>query len=127
MTDRAYAWRSLLDAGTLVANGSDAPVEELDPLMGIRAGVTCARSTSGPAWHPEQILTVEETLHATTVAPAWLTHDEHRRGKLVPGYVADLVVLDRDPVTIPPEELSEVKVVATMLGGRWVFGGPPFH
>jgi predicted amidohydrolase YtcJ len=125
MTDRAYAWRSLLDAGTLVANGSDAPVEELDPLLGLRAGVRRTLDDR-PAWHPEQGVSIEEALHATTVAPAWLAGDEHRRGRLVPGYLADLVVLDRDPVAIPPEELSDVKVVATMLGGRWVFGGPPF-
>ena len=63
---------------------------------------------------------------ATTVAPAWLSGDERVRGKLLPGYLADLVVLDRDPLACPPEELGEVQVVATMLGGRWVFGGPPF-
>jgi len=126
MTDRAYAWRSLRDAGTLIANGSDAPVEELDPLLGIRAGVL--RSIDGrPAWHPEQALTVEDTLLASTVAPAWLARDERHRGKLLPGFVADLVVLDRDPVTISPDELPEVQVVATMLGGRWVHGGPPFE
>jgi predicted amidohydrolase YtcJ len=126
MTDRAYAWRSLRDAGTLIANGSDAPVEELDPLLGIRAGVL--RSIDArPAWHPEQALTVEDTLLASTVAPAWLARDERQRGKLLPGFVADLVVLDRDPVTISPDELREVQVVATMLGGRWVHGGPPFE
>jgi predicted amidohydrolase YtcJ len=124
-TSRAYAWRSLLDAGTVVANGSDAPVEELDPLMGIRAGVRRTLDER-PAWHPEQAVSAEEALHATTVAPAWLAGDEHRRGRLVPGYLADLVVLDRDPVTISPEELGDVRVLGTMLGGRWVFGGPPF-
>jgi predicted amidohydrolase YtcJ len=125
MTDRAYAWRSLRDAGTLLANGSDAPVEELDPLLGIRAGVL--RSIDGrPAWHPEQTLTIEDTLLASTVAPAWLARDERRRGKLMPGFLADLVVLDRDPVAISPDDLPEVQVVATMLGGRWVYGGPPF-
>jgi hypothetical protein len=124
-TDGAYAFRSLRDSGAVVANGSDAPVEELDPLFGIRAGVL--RSTDGrEAWHPEQAVTIEQALEATTVAPAWLARDEHRRGKLLPGYLADLVVLDRDPVECPPEELSEVSVVGTMLGGRWVFGGPPF-
>ena len=55
-----------------------------------------------PAWHPEQAVTVEEALRATTVNPAWLTGDERRRGKLLPGYLADLVVLDRDPLAIPP-------------------------
>jgi predicted amidohydrolase YtcJ len=125
MTHRAYAFRSLLDTGSLVVNGSDAPIEELDPLMGICAGVL--RTLDGrEAWHPEQALTVEQALHASTVAPAWLTGDERRRGKLLPGFLADLVVLDRDPVTCPPEELPDVEVVATMLGGRWVYNGPPW-
>jgi predicted amidohydrolase YtcJ len=124
-TDGAYAYRSLWDSGALVANGSDAPIEELDPWAGIVAGV---RRTidDRPPWHPEQALGVEEAFVATCVNPAWLAYDERRRGKLVPGYIADLVVLDRDPVTIPPEELPEVKVVATMLGGRWIHNAPPW-
>lgn len=125
MTHRAYAFRSLLDSGALVANGSDAPIEELDPLMGICAGVLRTLDER-EAWHPEQAVTVEQALHASTVAPAWLAGDERRRGKLLPGFLADLVVLDRDPLTCPPEELSDVQVVATMLGGRWVYNGPPW-
>ena len=121
----AYAWRSLLDSGAVLANGSDAPIEELDPLAGIKAGVL-RTIDERPAWRPEQAVTVEEALHATCVAPAWLTGDEHRRGKLLPGYLADLVVLDRDPVTCPPEELPEVQVVATMVGGRWLHNPPPW-
>ena len=125
MTDRAYAWRSLLDGGAVVVNGSDAPIEELDPLLGIRAGVL--RSLDDRAgWHPEQAVSVEEALAASTITPAWLARDEHRRGRLVPGHLADLVVLDRDPLACPPEELGQVTVLATMLGGRWVHGGPPF-
>ena len=58
--------------------------------------------------------------------PAWLARDERRRGKLVPGYYADLVVLDRDPVACPPDELGGVQVVATMLGGTWVHNPPPW-
>jgi predicted amidohydrolase YtcJ len=124
-THRAYAYRSLWDTGAVVANGSDAPIEELDPLAGIRAAVL--RTLDGrPAWHGEQALTVQEALEATCVAPAWLARDERRRGKLLPGYAADLVVLDRDPVTCPPEELPAVEVVATMLGGRWVHNPPPW-
>ena len=124
-TDRAYAFRSLWDSGALVANGSDAPIEELDPLAGICAGVRRTLDDR-PAWHPEQALTIEQVLEATTVNPAWLTGDERRRGKLIPGYLADLVVLDRDPVTCPPEELPEVRVVATMVGGSWVHNPPPW-
>ena len=124
-TGGAYAYRSLWDSGALVANGSDAPIEELDPLAGIVAGVLRTLDDR-PAWHAEQALGVEEALIATCVNPAWLAYDERRRGKLVPGYVADLVVLDRDPVAVPAEELSAVQVVATMVGGRWVHNPPPW-
>jgi predicted amidohydrolase YtcJ len=126
MTARAYAYRSLLDSGAVVANGSDAPIEELDPLAGIRAGVLRTLDQR-EAWHPEQAVTVEEALEATTVVPAWLARDERRRGKLLPGYLADLVVLDPDPLAIAPEELPEVQVVATVLGGRWVHNPPPWE
>jgi predicted amidohydrolase YtcJ len=118
-----YAFRSLLDSGAVLVNGSDAPIEELDPLLGVRAGVLRSLDER-QAWHPEQALTVEQALHATTVAPTWLARDEHRRGKLVPGQLADLVVLDRDPLTCEPGELAEVHVVATMLGGTWTHNPP---
>jgi predicted amidohydrolase YtcJ len=119
-TDGAYAFRSLLDSGAVVVNGSDAPIEELDPLAGIRAGVR--RSIDDrPAWHPEQALTVEQAFHATCVAPAWLARDERRRGTLLPGHAADLVVLDRDPW----DDL-DAQVVATMVAGRWVHNPPPW-
>jgi len=125
VTDRAYAYRSLWDSAAVLVNGSDAPIEELDPLAGIRAGVL-RTIDDRPAWHPEQALTVEQALHATCVTPAWLAYDERRRGKLIPGYLADLVVLDRDPLAIEPEGLADVEVVATMLGGRWVHNPPPW-
>ena len=123
--DGTYAFRSLLESGAVVANGSDAPVEELEPLAGIAAGVLRSIDER-PAWRPEEALTVEQALHATCVAPAWLSRDERRRGKLLPGYLADLVVLDRDPVTCEPEELRDLQVVATMVGGRWMHNPPPW-
>ena len=124
--DGAYAFRSLWDSGAFVANGSDAPVEELDPLAGIRAGVL-RTIDERPAWHPEQRLSIEDALIASTVNPAWLTRDERRRGKLLPGYLADLVVLSRDPLACEPDELASVEVVATMVGGRWVHNPPPWN
>jgi predicted amidohydrolase YtcJ len=124
-TEGAYAYRSLLGSGAVVANGSDAPIEALDPLAGIRAGVLRTLDER-EAWHPEQSLTVEQALETTIVAPAWLARDERQRGKLLPGYLADLLVLDRDPLAIEPEELPQVHVVATMLGGRWVHNPPPW-
>jgi hypothetical protein len=119
-TDDAYAYRSLLETGAVVANGSDAPIEELDPLAGVRAGVRRTIDERGP-WHPEQAVTVEQAFEATTVASAWLAGDERRRGKLLPGYAADLVVLDRDPW----DDL-DAEVVATMVAGRWVHNPPPW-
>ncbi|HSC90837.1 MAG TPA: amidohydrolase [Gaiellaceae bacterium] len=124
-TDRAYPWRTLADAGALLCNGSDAPIEELDPWAGVVAGVLRTLDDR-PAWHPEQAVTVQEALEATCVNPAWLMGDERRRGRLLPGFLADLVVLDRDPFAIEPDELPEVRVVATMVGGRWVHGAPPW-
>ena len=123
--DGTYAFRSLTESGAVVANGSDAPVEELDPLAGIAAGVL-RTIDDRPAWRPEEAVTVEQALHATTVAPAWLSGDERHRGTLLPGRLADLVVLDRDPVACEPDELPSVEVVATMVGGRWVHNPPPW-
>jgi predicted amidohydrolase YtcJ len=71
-------------------------------------------------------VTLEQALLATCVSPAWLSGDERRRGKLLPGYLADLVVLDRDPFGVEPDELPGVRVVATMVGGRWVHNPPPW-
>jgi predicted amidohydrolase YtcJ len=124
-TDGAYAYRSLWDSGAVVANGSDAPIEELDPWAGVCAGVL-RTIDDRPAWHPEQRVTLEQALQATCVTPAWLEGAERRRGKLLPGYLADLVVVDRDPFAVEAEELPRVRVVATMLGGRWVHNPPPW-
>jgi predicted amidohydrolase YtcJ len=116
--DGVYSFRSLLEAGALLANGSDAPVEELDPWAGVVAAVQ-------RHWREEQRLTLEQALHATCVAPAWLSHDERVRGTLLPGRAADLVVLDRDPFA-NGTDLCEVQVVATMVAGRWVHNPPPW-
>jgi predicted amidohydrolase YtcJ len=119
LLDGTYSFRSLLESGALVANGSDAPIEELDPWAGVVAAVL-------GHWREDQRLTLEQAIHATCVAPTWLSHDERVRGTLVPGRLADLVVLDRDPFSLEPEELTEVQVVATMVGGRWVHNPPPW-
>src|SRR5262249_37383663 len=120
-TDGAYAFRSLLESGAVVANGSDAPIEELDPLAGIRAG-GLRTIDERPAWHPEQTLAGEHAREATCSAPRRLAGDERRRGRLLPGYLADLVVLSTDPY----EDLAGSEVVATMAGGRWVHDPPPW-
>ena len=119
----AYAWRALSDSGAVLANGSDAPVEELDPLAGLRAAV-CRTLDERPPWRPEQAIDVATALRAMIQGPAWLARDEHRRGRLALGFDADLVVLDRDPLDCPAEELSQVRVEATMVAGEWTHAGP---
>jgi len=114
--DGTYSFRSLLESGAVLANGSDAPIEELDPWAGVVAAVR-------RHWREDQRLTLEQALLATCVAPAWLSHDERTRGTLLPGRAADLVVLDRDPFT---EDVEAVQVVATMVAGRWVYNPPPW-
>jgi predicted amidohydrolase YtcJ len=121
----AYAWRALADAGATLAFGSDAPIEDLDPLAGLHAAVN--RTSDGrPPWRPEQALDPLRALRAFTTGAAEAAGFERRVGTLAPGMLADLVVLDGDPVAGPPEAIGAIRVVATMVGGRWVHGRPPW-
>jgi hypothetical protein len=120
-----YAWRSLLEAGTVLAFGSDSPVEDLNPFVGIHAAVTRRRADGypGPAgWYPWQRLTVEEAVRAYTWGAAYAAGLEDRLGSLAPGKLADLVVLDRDIFACDPSAIAATQVLATMSGGRFVYG-----
>jgi predicted amidohydrolase YtcJ len=118
-----YAFRSLLDSGAHLAFGSDWTVAPLDPILGIYAAVT-RRTLDGKhpeGWIPDQKITVEEALRAYTGGNAYGVFAERTRGKLAPGYKADLVVLDQDLTAIRPEALEGVKVTATMAGGKFIY------
>jgi predicted amidohydrolase YtcJ len=118
-----YAFRSLLDRGAHVAFGSDWTVAPIDPILGIHAAVT-RRTSDGRnpgGWVPEEKITVDEALRAYTAGNAYGIFAEDRRGRLAPGYQADLVLLDRDLTRIPPETIDRVQVEATVMGGRVVF------
>jgi predicted amidohydrolase YtcJ len=120
----AYAWKSLLDAGTALAFGSDCPVEIADPLVGIHAAVTRRRAdgSPGPAgWRPEQRLTVRQALHGYTQGAAFAAGREADLGSIAPGKLADFTVLDQDIFAIAPHEIRTVKASATVVGGRLVF------
>jgi predicted amidohydrolase YtcJ len=117
--EHAYPFRSLWAAGARLAGGSDAPVEELDPLAGLRAAVLRTDSER-PPWRPEQAIPAAAALESFTVAPAWLSFDEDRRGRLCAGFDADLVVLDRDPLGHPPASVADAQLVATMMAGHWI-------
>jgi predicted amidohydrolase YtcJ len=115
----AYALGSLSASGAPLCFGSDAPIEPLDPLAGVQAAAT-------RDWPVAEALAVELALDGFWSGAAHARHAERRLGRLLPGYAADLVVLERDPVTCPPDEIAAIRVVATMTGGRWVHGRPPW-
>lgn len=121
-TAYAYNPRLQLEHGARLAFGSDAPVEPLDPLLGIHAAV--ARQRDGQptgGWHPQAKLSLHESLLAFTRGPAYAAGMEDRLGKLEEGYLADLIVLDRDIYQVEPEEILELKVLGTMVDGKWRF------
>ncbi len=117
----AYPWRSLLKSGALLAFGSDAPIEPLEPLAGIYAAVCRKKPSEEKSWFPEQKISVSEAIRAYTVNPAVLSGDEKRRGTLSVGKLADFVVLSEDPFKIAPEKLSSLEALATVVGGEVVY------
>ncbi|MDI7277695.1 MAG: amidohydrolase, partial [Anaerolineae bacterium] len=119
----AYAWRSLLRAGTRLAFGSDCPVETLDPLAGIHAAVTRERPDGSPpgGWRAGERLTVHEAVHAYTRGAAYAAGEEGLKGSLTPGMVGDLVVLSEDIFRISPRDLLQTRVLATVCGGQLVY------
>ena len=125
--DRArlgYNARVQLDYGARVAFGSDSPVEPFAPLGGIHAAVTRRRADGSPGpdgWYPEARLTVDEAIRGFTEGPAWAAGMEDRLGRLAPGYLADLVMLDADLHAIVPHSILGVNVLGTMVGGDWKF------
>lgn len=120
----AYAFHTLLERGTKVCFGSDAPVESPNPFLGLHAAVTRQRPDQSPdanGWYPAQRLTLDEALHGFTTGPAYAAGLENQLGRLAPGYFADLIVLDQDPFELPPETLHSIQPAATMIGGEWVW------
>jgi len=113
----AYVFRNVIDTGIPLAFGSDAPIEPLDPLTGIVEAVRRARKGSRDVFEPDQRITAHEALHAYTAGAAMATSEEHTRGYLLPGYPADLVILDRDLTRTAPQRLYDIKVLATILDG----------
>jgi len=123
----AYAFRSLLDTGAILAFGSDWTVAPLDPLPAIKAAVTRQTLDGGhpDGWIPEQKITVEEAVRAYTMGSAFAEFAENFKGSISVGKVADLVMLDRDIFEIDPGQIDTVKVVLTMVDGRIVHEAEP--
>lgn len=118
-----YVWRSLLNTGVIIPNGSDTPVESPNPLISFHAFVTRQDADNFPpgGWFPEQRTTREEALLSMTLWPAYAAFMENVSGSLTAGKYADFVVLDRDIMTVAPEQILGTRVVMTVLGGKMVF------
>ena len=119
----AYAWRSLLNTGVVIPDGTDTPVEPVNPLIGFHAAITRQDASGWPAggWFPAERMTREEALLSMTLWPAYAAFMEDASGSLTPGKYADFVVLSQDMMTVAPESILETRVLMTVLGGRTVY------
>ncbi|WP_291258027.1 amidohydrolase family protein [Flavonifractor sp.] len=119
----AYAWRTVLDAGSIIIGGSDAPVEKVNPFHGLYAGVTRMTRAGEPegGWYPEQKVTREEALRAFTIWAAYGQFEEDLKGSLEPGKLADFIIIDRDYMTCPEADIKDIQVLATYVGNELVY------
>jgi predicted amidohydrolase YtcJ len=119
----AYVWQKLLQTGAHVAFGTDYAVEPLDPLEGLYAAVTRKdrKGEPGPGWFPDQILTMEKAIELYTLESAYAEFTENRKGMLKPGYLADLVIMEKDLLTMPVSEIMKNRIDFTITGGKIVY------
>ncbi len=123
-TRYSYAWRTMLNSGAVLVFGSDAPVEKIDPLLGIHAAVTRQKASGAPGkegWHPEQKLTLSETIHAFTQAAAFTAGQENILGSITPGKLADLTIFDRDIFSMPATDLLHTRIAGTIINGDFKY------
>lgn len=113
----AYPWRSLIDAGVLVTNGTDAPVEDVDPIESFYASVTRKRVDSGMEFYPEQKMTRDEAIYSYTLGNAFAAFEEENKGSLEIGKLADIVVLSKDLSKCPDDEIMDTEIIMSMVGG----------
>jgi hypothetical protein len=126
--DRArysYAWRSFLDHGVTLALGTDWPVAPLNPMLELYAAVTRATldGKNPGGWIPEEKITLPEAVEAYTMGAAFAEFQEHEKGSITPGKLADMVIVSGNIFDLKPEAIPNVKVETTIVGGKVVYGG----
>ena len=119
----AYVWQRLMKSGAVVSNGTDAPVEDLDPIPNYYATVT-RKTKNGTAFYPEQRMSRREALKSMTLSPAYAAFQEDSRGSLKVGKLADVTVLSKDITAVPEDEIQSAHVVYTIVGGRILYRAP---
>ncbi len=120
--ERLFTFQKLLQSGALLVNGTDAPVEDVDPLPCFRASIAC-RLPDGTVYWPDQRLTREQALRSYTINAAYAAFEERIKGSLTPGKLADIVVLSDDIMTIPEEAIADARVLYTIVGGQVAYEG----
>lgn len=127
LASTSYSWKTLMDAGVTVSNGSDCPVENCDVLRGIQCAVTRQSiSRDTPPYLPDQAFSVQEALDSFTICGARGSFEEAKKGRIAPGMLADFVVLGDDPFAAAPETIHKIPVLATFLGGKMVYQNEAF-
>ena len=117
----AYVWRSVVDSGATLINGTDVPVEDVNPLFCLQSAVT-RRMADGRQFFPEQCLTPLEALRSYTIDAAYGAFEEREKGSIEAGKLADLVILSGSPLTTPGDELGKLRVEKTIVAGKLSFG-----
>jgi predicted amidohydrolase YtcJ len=118
----AYVWRNLMNSGALVTNGTDTPVEDVNPIPNFYSAVT-RKTADGTPFYPDQKMTREEALKAYTLSNAYAAFEEGFKGSLTPGKLADITVLSKDILTVPDDSILTAKVVYTIIGGQVRYPG----
>ena len=116
----AYVWRKLLDTDATIVNGTDAPVEDVDPIASFHASVT-RELADGTRFFPDQAMTRTEALRSYTIGAAYAAFEENEKGSLTPGKLADIVVLSKNLLTCSDDEIRDAQVQTTIVGGKVVF------
>ena len=123
MIATSYVWRHILDAGVMIANGTDVPVEHISPIASFFSSVS-RRMNNGEVLSGEHRMTREEALESYTINNAYAAFEEHLKGSLTPGKLADIVVLSQDILTIPEDDIPATEVVYTIVGGEVRYATP---
>ncbi|MEE3151645.1 MAG: amidohydrolase family protein, partial [Acidobacteriota bacterium] len=116
----AYVWQDLMRSGAVITNGTDAPVERVDPIASFYSSVT-RKPTTGEAFYPEQAMSRTEALRSYTLNNAFAAYEDHVKGSITVGKLADITILDQDIMTIPSEQIKDAKVLYTIIGGRVLY------